>query len=80
MNITSSAEKQPSVVFLKISQISQQNICVGVSVLIKVFSCEIFEIFQNTYFEEHLRTAASECYFSKTFILDVWLCSENASL
>ena len=25
-----------------------------------VFSCEYCEIFQNTYFEEHLRTAASK--------------------
>ena len=24
-----------------------------------VFSCEIFEVFKNTYFEEHLRTTAS---------------------
>ena len=26
----------------------------------QVFSCEICEIFKNTYFEEHLRTTASE--------------------
>ena len=26
---------------------------------IRVFSCEIFEIFKNTYFEEHLQTTAS---------------------
>ena len=25
----------------------------------KVFSCDYWEIFKNTYFEEHLRTAAS---------------------
>ena len=25
----------------------------------QVFVCEIFEIFKNTYFEEHLRTTAS---------------------
>ena len=25
-----------------------------------MFSCEICEIFKNTFFEEHLRTAASE--------------------
>ena len=25
----------------------------------QVFSCEYYEIFKNTYFEEHLRTAAS---------------------
>ena len=27
----------------------------------QVFSCEYCKIFKNTYFEEHLRTAASEC-------------------
>ena len=27
----------------------------------QVFSCKYCEIFDNTYFEEHLRTAASEC-------------------
>ena len=27
---------------------------------IQVFPCEICEIFKNTYFEEHLRTTASE--------------------
>ena len=27
----------------------------------QVFSCEYCEISKNTYFEEHLRTAASEC-------------------
>ena len=32
----------------------------------QVFSCKIFKIFKNTYFEEHLRTAASTLYmFSK---------------
>ena len=25
-----------------------------------MFSCEIYEIFENTYFEEHLRTTASK--------------------
>ena len=44
--------------FLKISKCSQENSCVGVLFLIKipkeVFSCEYYEIFKNTYFEEHL--------------------------
>ena len=60
--------------FLKISQISQDNTCVGVSfeqscrpddlqlyykqTPTKVFSCEICGIFKNIYFEEHLRTTA----------------------
>ena len=64
--------------FLKISQHSQENICVRISFLIKmqVFRapallkrdsntgvfCEHWEIFKNTYFEEHLRTAASESF------------------
>ena len=29
-----------------------------------MFSCEYCENFKNTYFEEHLRTAASECSIS----------------
>ena len=28
-----------------------------------VFSCQCCEIFENTYFDEHLRTAASEIIF-----------------
>ena len=55
--------------FLKISQISQENTKVAgprpASFIKKetrtqVFSCEICEIFKNTYLEEHIRTAASE--------------------
>ena len=64
--------------FLKISQYSQENTCVGISFLIKIQAfrapallkrdsntgvfCEHWEIFKNTYFEEHLRTAASEIF------------------
>ena len=59
------------VVFLKISQNSQENTCARVSFLIKlqaspcnfikkeilaqVSSCEICEIFKNSFFIEHLR-------------------------
>ena len=53
-------------VLLKISQISQENTCAGVSFQLyqketpaQVFSREICEIFKNTYFEEHMRTTAS---------------------
>ena len=61
-------------VFLKISQISQENTCDRASFLIKlqaynnlikkesltqVSSCEICEIFKKTFFIEHLRTTAS---------------------
>ena len=57
---------------LKTLQYSQENICVGGSsgatllkkTLTQVFSYEHCEIFKNTYFEEHLRTAASR-YISK---------------
>ena len=35
---------------------------------IQVFSCEYWEIFKNTYFEEHLRTAASEVYSHQSII------------
>ena len=36
-----------------------------------MFSCEICEVFKNTYFEEHLRTSASE------FIWDITLYHEK---
>ena len=67
-------QKQPSEVFLEISQNSQENTCARVSFLIKlqeacnfikkealaqVFSCEFCEISENTFFIEHLWTAAS---------------------
>ena len=60
-------------VFLKISQNSQENTCAEVffnkvaarpaTLLFKrnsaqAFSCEIFEIFKNTYFAEYLQTSA----------------------
>ena len=64
--------------FLKILQYSQENTCVGISFLIKMQAfrapallkrdsntgvfCKHWEIFKNTYFEEHLRTAASEIF------------------
>ena len=31
----------------------------------QVFSCEVWETFKNTYFEEHLRRTASENVFMK---------------
>ena len=48
--------------FLKISQISQENNCVGLSKT--GVSCEICKMFKNTYFKEHLRMTASEIYLS----------------
>ena len=63
-------------VFLEISQNSQENTCARVSSLIKletwacnfieeetlaqVISCEFFEISKNTFFIEHLRATASD--------------------
>ena len=65
-------QKQPLQVLLKISQNSPENTCARVSFLIKlqgpacnfiktetlaqVFSCELWEIFKNSYFKEHLQT------------------------
>ena len=60
--------------FLKISQLSQENTCVGVFLIkLQAFrsaiflkrnfntgvSCEIYEILKNTYIQEHLQTTAS---------------------
>ena len=55
--------------FLKISEYSQENTCVSYrpggmqfywkETPIQMFSCEYWEIFKNTFFEKHLRTAAS---------------------
>ena len=65
-------------VLLKISQNSHENTCVVVSFLIKlqacnfiksetptkVFSSEFWEFFKNSYFVEHLRTAAFAARYS----------------
>ena len=47
--------------FLKISQISQEKRkrLKKIETPAQVFSYEIYEIFKNTFLEEHLRTAAS---------------------
>ena len=37
-------------VFIKISQISQESTCVGVSFLIELQACEIFKTFKQTFF------------------------------
>ena len=53
-------------VFLKISQILQENTCARVSFLITlqasgtVFFCEFCEIYKNTFYTEQLRTTASD--------------------
>ena len=57
-------------VFIKISQYSHENTCVGVTLQAfriatlletptQMFSCEYCKIFKDTYFKEHLRTTAS---------------------
>ena len=53
-------------VALKMSQISQEKTCAGVSyatlsknTLTQVLSCEICKLFKNNYFEEHLWTSTS---------------------
>ena len=71
------------VVFLKISQTSQENTCVGIFNFIEkespahsptqVFSCEYCEILKNTYFEEDMRTAVSvisECLTSQMLFIE----------
>ena len=71
------------VVFLKISQNSQENTCVGIFNFIEkespahsptqVFSCEYCEILKNTYFEEDMRTAVSvisECLTSQMLFIE----------
>ena len=47
--------------FLKILQYSQENTCNFIKKQTpgQVISCEYWKIFKSTYFEEHLRTAAS---------------------
>ena len=37
----------------------------------RVFSCKICEIFKNTYFEEHLRTAPSESTMKKELSIGI---------
>ena len=66
--------------FLKISQTSQETTCVGnfynkfaglqpasffKETPTQMLSCEVWETFKNTYFDEQLRTAASENVFMK---------------
>ena len=55
-------------VFLKIPRNSQENTCIRVSFLIKLFSCQYFKMFENNYFVEDLRTVAS-VFFLKIYLL-----------
>ena len=65
-------------IFLKIYKISRENIYVGVCFKLyskeaptQVFASEIYVIFNNTYFEEYLRTTASDKNLTVT--LKTWL-------
>ena len=60
-----------------------KNTCVGISFLIKFYRrdskigvfCKICEVFKSTYFDEHLRTAASEKFMKmciRAFISFLW--------
>ena len=62
--------------FLKISSISQENTRVGISLIklqaetsTQVLSCEIYEIFKNTYFEEYLEHHFLQNTFGGCFCL-----------
>ena len=65
---------------LKNSQYSQENTCVRVpekETPTQVFSCEYCKIFKNTYFEEHLRTAASGFTGFRDFPSNIYLFKFN---
>ena len=55
------SQKQPSEVFLEISQNSQKNTCtrglnfIKNETLAQMFSCEFFKTSMNTFFKEHFR-------------------------
>ena len=62
-------------VFLEISQNSQENICARASFLInetlaQVFSCEFCKISKNTFFTKHLWMTASIFWVSKKVIME----------
>ena len=69
--------------FLKISQISQENYCARVSFCketqARVFSCEIYEFFKNTVLTDHLWVTASVTS-QKTSIIDIWQGPNDASV
>ena len=69
-------------VFSEISQNSQENTCARVSFLInfikketlEVFSCEFYEISENTFFTKHLWTTALPFLFEQFFNNWGWFC------
>ena len=68
-------------VFLKILQNSQEISCLIKESLVQVFFCEIWEIFNNTFFIEHLLWLFLELSFASRyynlpyilFIMETWL-------
>ena len=74
--------------FLKLSHYSLENTCVGISFLMKMQAfrpaallkrdsntgvfCEHWESFKNTYFEEHLQTAASDSFTWTFSYMNKW--------
>ena len=70
--------------FLKISQNSQENTCARVfffckfikkETLAQMFSCEFCDISKNIFFTEHLRTTASNIVKAAETVL--WLMFQN---
>ena len=61
-------------VFLEISQNSQENICARetLETLAQVFSCEFCEISKNIFFTDHLMTTASINTFSNDQIVHIF--------
>ena len=54
-------QKQPLDVFYQKTVLIGKKQSWSLLVTLTQLSCEYCEIFKNTYFEEHMRTAASEC-------------------
>ena len=76
---------------LKILSYSQEKTCAGDYFLIKVHtsmrptqvcSSEYWNIFKNTYFKEHLRTAASVLYLDvkRTYLQNISICMKKIYL
>ena len=63
-----SSEKQPNMIFIVIIiKLVILHVALRPATLLKkrmtqVFSCEFSESFKNTFFAEHLRVAASQCF------------------
>ena len=66
-------QKEPPEVFYKKAIVNNfSNIHRKTPVLESLFNSEYCEIFNSSYFEEHLRTVASENVFMKLFLFHDW--------